>query len=271
MYNKLLTKELIVEDSSRCDSHIQMALNILIAEDYEVNQMLLEEHLKLCGDVVFTFVNNGQEALDTLEVNKNFDLILMDINMPVLDGIGATEKIREMGIDIPIVALTANALEGDRERFMAAGMDDYLSKPIDFEKLTKILLSYSAQDIQKNDELENSYKLNDEDIELAIQKTQKSTKLPEAFVMKLLHSYLNSSQKSFNTLQEGLKEKDYEKITRVFHDFKSSSATLHFTKIAQLASEAEQQANKKNTYEYDKISEYFREHFEKLRSYVAKK
>ena len=86
----------------------------MIAEDYEVNQILLEEHLSNYPKILYTIANNGQEALDTLNKNKNFDLIFMDINMPILDGISATKKIRELGIEIPIIALTANALDGDR-------------------------------------------------------------------------------------------------------------------------------------------------------------
>jgi len=79
-------------------------------------------------------VNNGQEAVDIFEAGR-FDLILMDIQMPVMDGITATELIRKKdSSDIPIIALTAYAIKGDREKFISKGMNDYISKPIDLDE-----------------------------------------------------------------------------------------------------------------------------------------
>jgi CheY-like chemotaxis protein len=83
---------------------------------------------------------NGQEAIELYKL-KEYDLILMDIKMPVMDGLTATKKIREMEssseLRIPIIAITANALEGDRENCLAAGVDDYIAKPFQAEVLIK--------------------------------------------------------------------------------------------------------------------------------------
>jgi len=104
---------------------------ILLAEDDQINQIYIEKLLKKDGFSVVT-ASNGEEALMAVE-KERFDLILMDVRMPVLDGISAVEGIRalerERGHRSPIIALTANALSGDREQFLAAGMDDYLAKP----------------------------------------------------------------------------------------------------------------------------------------------
>jgi two-component system, sensor histidine kinase and response regulator len=120
------------------------ALDVLIAEDNVVNQRLAMRLLEKRGHRV-TVVNNGQEAVDLLE-RSNFDLVLMDVQMPLLDGIAATSLIRlrekETGSHQPIVALTAYAVKGDQERFLAAGMDGYLSKPVRPEELDALLQTY---------------------------------------------------------------------------------------------------------------------------------
>ena len=110
----------------------QPGLKILLAEDNKVNQTLAKHLLKKRGHAV-TLANDGQEALDAWGKDA-FDLILMDCQMPVMDGFKATAEIRKIESDngehIPIVALTANAMKGDRERCIEAGMDGYASKPI---------------------------------------------------------------------------------------------------------------------------------------------
>ncbi|MCX8131665.1 MAG: PAS domain S-box protein [Clostridia bacterium] len=116
-------------------------LEILMAEDDKVNQILTTQILEKKGHRV-DIANNGAEALKKLS-EKNYDAILMDIQMPELDGIETTRRIRaaEEGTDrhVPIIALTAFALEGDRERFISAGMDYYVSKPVSMEELLKPL------------------------------------------------------------------------------------------------------------------------------------
>lgn len=118
---------------------------IMLVEDNMVNQIVASEILEQAGYVIET-AENGQEAVDKL--TDKFDLILMDCQMPVLDGFGASQKIREIEKansvtqSIPIIALTANALKGDRERCLAAGMNDYITKPIDPEELYALLAKY---------------------------------------------------------------------------------------------------------------------------------
>ncbi|MEG6551636.1 response regulator, partial [Desulfocurvibacter africanus] len=115
-------------------------LQILLAEDNEINRFLAEELLKGLGHEVTT-VQDGRQALDAL-ARERFDVVLMDVQMPRMHGDEVTRRIRagEAGDpNVPIVALTAYALKGDRERFLAAGMNDYLAKPIDMEELGRVL------------------------------------------------------------------------------------------------------------------------------------
>jgi CheY-like chemotaxis protein len=112
-------------------------LRILLAEDNAVNQYLALSLLKQQQHQV-TVVTNGLEALTALQ-GQAFDVVLMDMQMPEMDGIEATLRIREserrVGGHIPIIAITANAMKGDRERCVAAGMDDYVSKPLNKREL----------------------------------------------------------------------------------------------------------------------------------------
>lgn len=112
-------------------------VRILVAEDQDINQMLIDEYLKRYK-IHADFANNGEEAVALAHKNV-YDLILMDINMPVMDGIEATRLIKKTYPYLLIVALTANALEGDYEKFMEAGMNEYLTKPINVPALEAIL------------------------------------------------------------------------------------------------------------------------------------
>ncbi len=116
------------------------SLRILVVEDDQVNSLFAAHLLESWGHAV-EMAANGQQALDLLRTMP-FDLVLMDALMPIMDGEQATRRIRagEAGNpDIPIVALTAYALQGDRNRFLAAGMDDYVSKPINLEELKQVM------------------------------------------------------------------------------------------------------------------------------------
>lgn len=112
-------------------------LRILLAEDNVVNQVLASRLLKKHGHIVATAAN-GREALERLEV-ENFDMVLMDIQMPEIDGFEATAAIRKKeaatGAHLPVVAMTAHAMQGDKEHCLAAGMDGYLSKPLNVNEL----------------------------------------------------------------------------------------------------------------------------------------
>jgi len=111
--------------------NIKRPAKILLAEDNIVNQKLLEKMLDKTGCYI-EIANNGQEAIAKfVKDSKKFDMIFMDIQMPVLDGKAATEQIRQKGYhDIPIIAMTAHAMKGDKEKCLQAGMNDYVTKPI---------------------------------------------------------------------------------------------------------------------------------------------
>jgi two-component system, sensor histidine kinase and response regulator len=116
-----------------------------LAEDNRVNQKIATRLLEKRGHRV-VLAGNGEEALEAL-AQRSFDLVLMNVHMPGMDGIEVTTAIREKekftGLHQPVIAMTALAMKGDRERCTAAGMDGYLSKPIDLQKLDEVLAVYA--------------------------------------------------------------------------------------------------------------------------------
>ncbi|MBF0588331.1 MAG: response regulator [Magnetococcales bacterium] len=132
--DKTLQKDLI--------QHVAGA-RVLLVEDNLINQKVAQEILQNLG-IEVSIANHGQEALEIMAVSDPYDLLLMDVQMPVMDGYQATRAIRadELFQDIPIVAMTAHALIGDRQRCLSSGMDDYVTKPIDLDQLYSALMKW---------------------------------------------------------------------------------------------------------------------------------
>jgi len=148
---------------------IQFEGNILVAEDNFINQKLIKQILLRYG-VSVELANNGLEAFEKRK-NKQYDLIFMDIQMPVMDGVEASHEIvnyekEEELAHIPIVALTANALDGDRERFMSEGLDEYIPKPIETNELLFILKKFLKPKVKT----EESVEIQKEEIKQATQR-----------------------------------------------------------------------------------------------------
>jgi two-component system, sensor histidine kinase len=124
-------------------------LQVLLAEDVRANQMLVQYALRQRGHTL-RIAGDGREAIE-LATSNEFDVILMDVQMPEIDGFQATAAIRALprGLNIPIIALTAHAMTGDRERCLAAGMNDYLAKPLDIGRLVAMVEMYGSQALQK--------------------------------------------------------------------------------------------------------------------------
>ena len=182
----------------------QFDAKILVTEDNVINQKLITRILEEHG-ITVSIANNGLESFEKRRNNHDYDLIFMDIQMPVMDGIEATHEILDYEEDeelphIPIVALTANALKGDRERFMKEGMDEYITKPIETSELLYILnkfLSHKAKKetpvndtIEKTKEVskpkEESIKVEEPKVEKTKETSKSSASTKEILIAKKL-------------------------------------------------------------------------------------
>jgi len=229
------------QEKKDCD---KLYLHILVAEDYEINRMLIESIFQKYKNVTLEFAHDGKEAVDKAAQN-DYDLIFMDINMPVMNGLDATKLIREeLQLDVAIVALTANAIKGDREKFLACGMNDYLSKPIDTLKLENILCKYA-----KKEETEKTI-----DIQKVLQQVNEKIGLNKEVGLKLLRLFLESLQELVPALEKAFKEQDNKKIYETAHKLKGAAGALYLEDIYELMQEVEKSALEKDTMRHtDKV------------------
>jgi len=181
-YSSLNSTAKVVKKTTRkkFDSETsKFVANVLVAEDNIINQKLIQRTLEDLG-LNITIANNGLEAFQKRK-DGQFDMIFMDIQMPFLDGVEATQEILEWEEDygqlhVPIVALTANALKGDREKFLAAGLDEYTTKPLVRSEIIYLLNQFLSDFIVENTDLPNSGRTIDkvlEEVEVNTPKIQK--------------------------------------------------------------------------------------------------
>ena len=216
-------------------------LDVLVAEDYEVNRMLVESIFKKYKNITLEFAVNGKEAVEKVEV-KHYDLVFMDINMPVMNGIDATKFIREkLHLDVIIVALTANAIKGDREKFIACGMNEYLSKPINIDKLENILCKYS----RKN---ENQLDLNMEDV---FQKINDKIGLNKEVSLKLIKLFLESLKELVPALQTAFKMQNNKEIYEISHKIKGAAGSLFLEDLYERMQLIEKSALEEDAVKYE--------------------
>ncbi|WP_457748463.1 FIST N-terminal domain-containing protein [Sulfurimonas sp.] len=208
--------------------------NILIAEDNLTNQMLISIMLEERG-IEYTIANNGQEAIDEIQANDSYDLVFMDINMPVLDGIAATKQLREFGYTKPIVSLSANVIESDILSFKEAGVDDSLHKPIVPAELDAILARYltcKVDDMQEKGTLQEEVAVEYDIVDK--EEIAKKLSMPNSdIIVTLLKSFMTTLQKMLEKLQNDVVDTD------MLHNLKGTAGNLRFEKLAELAKEYE--------------------------------
>jgi two-component system, sensor histidine kinase and response regulator len=206
-------------------------VRVLVAEDNPVNQKVAVRQLQRLGLSADT-VANGIEAVDV--VNRiHYDIILMDCQMPEMDGFAATREIRRReggGRRTPIIALTANALEGDRERCLAAGMDDYLSKPVSQDALKRVMERWLPSD-------------NGPSIDPATIEHLRELGGGDEFVREVADMYLQDSAMRIDTIRAAVLAGNAVALADAAHALKSSSGNIGAKKVHRLATELERIGN----------------------------
>lgn len=218
---------------------------MLLAEDNVVNQKVALRMLERLGyraDVAA----NGAEVMQALR-RQPYDVVLMDVQMPEMDGLEATRRIRaSFAPDLQpcIVAMTANAMEGDRERYLASGLDDYLAKPVDLQMLSEALHRYEEERGPWDGaraRAENSAAAPFED-DLRAARSSLARHIGEddpEFASELAASYLNTADGLLASARTGLADGEAEKARSASHTLKSSSALFGFDTVADLCATLE--------------------------------
>jgi signal transduction histidine kinase/DNA-binding response OmpR family regulator len=231
---------------------------VLVAEDHPVNQQLATQMLERCGCRA-VIAQHGARAVELLEA-QNFDLVLMDCDMPVMDGFEATAEIRrkEHATGRPpacIVALTANAMQGDRERCLAAGMDDYLSKPFSGAQLNELLERHldpvpsagaGAVEVSPVTDPPAVAEYDDGDPVLDEQSLASIEGFGEDFVSSLLDAFVENATQDLERLRRAVDAEDAESARQAAHRMKSSSANIGARRLSARCADIEKAARNGN-------------------------
>ena len=194
---------------------------ILIAEDNQMNQQLIR-HLMLHWQIDFTLVNNGGEALEQLNSNQ-FTLVLMDIQMPEMDGYATTKAIRnDLKLSIPIIAMTAHAMAGEKEKCLGIGMNEYISKPIKEAELYRIIQQYAGDTtLAINKEKNGVFKS-----VISLHYLKELSMGDTVFEQAIMQQFITQIPDELEQLNEAIKSNDHIKIKSIAHGLKSSVAYL---------------------------------------------
>jgi CheY-like chemotaxis protein/HPt (histidine-containing phosphotransfer) domain-containing protein len=220
---------------------------ILVAEDVEMNQQLIWHILESNGAHV-VIARNGAEALEQVK-KQIFDCVLMDVQMPVMDGIMATEQIRNLADPllsaIPIIALTANFNSADLIKYEKAGMDDFLAKPVVEANLLNTILSYSGE--------LKSGKNGDHQILYDLSMIQSVSGGDDAFIKKMIRLFIQTVPQNVQELVDATNNGNWEQVSKMAHKLKSTIDSMGIRSVHDVIRTIEMHA--KNRDQLDRIPE----------------
>ncbi len=274
------------EKDNTTNQHYHFDVRVLVAEDYPANQLVIRQILTTLGCQV-DIVNNGSKAIEALS-GHHYDLIFMDCQMPLMDGYETSQQIRRAEAAanddkrIPIIALTANALQGDREKCLSAGMDDYLSKPFNRKQIQGILKIWSpaelvydaeqdslgnvASTVNEKQQQQSNHHVSTTNETLNPQTINNIRAMDQTgdnlFLSELCEMFVTCSDQSLTSLIDAVSKNDTDSIRKLAHNLKSSSANVGATRLATLSRELEGKARDKDISDLsrllDKISSEYR-------------
>lgn len=244
------------------------AIRVLLAEDNRTNQKLFENYMSKFG-AQCSSVDNGKQAYDAVQTGE-FDVVFMDCQMPVMDGYEATRKIRDLEgeiANIPVVALTASAFEKDRQKCFEAGMDDYITKPLNYQVIKDLL-----QDIIKNkedkarvpkdtskervDKIQPQLQTEDKEafqdkqmpifMENAMKTLHEITEIDLEDLQSMYHDFLEDLDKEIDKIQTHLEDNDFDEVKKDAHRLKGSSGNLQLHALYDQVIKLEEGAHEEN-------------------------
>ena len=213
---------------------------VLLVEDNETNRIVASGFLKKMGLKV-SVAEDGFMALQKV-VEEDFDVILMDIQMPNMNGLEATKKLRENGFKKPIIAMTAAAMQSDKENAKSAGMDEYVTKPIDDEELAITLLKHLDKSVYLSIQKNLSHNLKEkkvEDVEFTFDVLKKHLFDDEDLMQKSLSAFYYDLENIEDGLKKAIVKNDIEDFKALLHKLKGAAGNLKAIKLQKLAQEYE--------------------------------
>lgn len=237
----LLRTSLVTKHSIR---ESRKDLKILLAEDNLVNQELAVELLESYGHQV-QVADNGRAAVDLYQTQP-FDLVLMDVQMPIMGGFEATALIRAAqqatGQHIPVIALTAHAMKGDRERCLAAGMDDYLTKPIQIKSLLTVLGNVAPAELAEEAPVTSQEARTAEVLlDSVINKVELMERMAGKIelIKKISLTFFNTYPKQLAQLKAAIEQADSQAVANIAHSLKGAICTFAATSATEAARKLE--------------------------------
>ena len=229
----------IIPEDEKKDTKINTGLKILAVDDHPVNRMFVDKLLKKMGIHDIDFAENGSDAIFMLQ-SKKYDLVFMDCQMPEMDGYTATKHILDIeGEDhTPIIAMTANAMVGDREKCIKSGMDDYISKPVKADKLRKVLEKWSGAVSTNEPEVVEEEK-HDESSPVDLEHLAMYTDGNKDDERELFGIFIPQADISLKALDDNAVGGSCEEWRKAAHKFKGACANLGAHKLAELCKDAE--------------------------------
>jgi two-component system sensor histidine kinase/response regulator len=247
----LLPCEPVVGDVARDDlpAQILQGRRILVVDDVEVNRMIIEDMLSYRGATVL-LAEEGQQALDLIQQMgaEHFHAVLMDLQMPVMDGITAAERLRHMAPGLPVIALTAHAFAEERDRCLAVGMVDHVSKPVEESVLIRTVATHCGASsmavasepapVVSEDTSPGPIDVLDWDGLVALY-----GKKP-GLLQRAVQSVLQHNESTADKIRQAVAQQDLDTLVFVAHSLKGVAGNIRAPQLRQLASEAEQAARR---------------------------
>lgn len=261
-------------------------LKVLVAEDIKMNQLLMTTLMEAFGFEI-DLAENGKIAVEKAEKNK-YDIVLMDVQMPIMDGIEATRSIRSRDSHIPIIALTADVTRADVDKCKGVGMNDYLSKPVDDKLLYKKILKY----VKENRAHSNGHSLNGKN-PVKLKKEESNGELDPKrctnlnyikgltngnprMMEEMIRAYLEETPLLLERMKKGIEKGDWDQISRTAHSIKPSFATVGIAKkFTDASRQIQKYAEAKDNMElikklFSRIEAVCREAYEELEQELLK-
>ncbi len=210
-------------------------LSIMVVEDGVDNQRIFRHFLKMAG-AEFVIVSDGPSALERALHDEGIDLVLMDIQIPEMDGYEVTKRLRQSGFTRPIIAVTAHTLATERPLGALVGIDDYIAKPIQIEKLIQCILHHTRGEVGTDENAPRpETAVPAEDSFLLLQSKYHDKPMYRPIII----DFVNSFQQRLDAMQNLIKAMDWEQLSVAMHQIKGAAATYGYPQVSEVAAQLE--------------------------------